>query len=261
MSSYETYVSKLTQSTERPKTEWSAMLDLVPAGFDLLSPKQVARQALELLSNAASARRYASVLGETQATLRSARIPILIEENRGERPLLPSEDLKRAQRRWLGQNILQLYFAQLFQSDTAVIDLWPSRLGIDGEGDAIWNPRPVYLRWDSDFLAALRDVYAGFFLDDETRFERGIRQLGLGSAGGLLLRHLGHGNQRGVRFSSSHLQSTLREISELRLSQPGELHRNFVAFGLYLASLHELLASLDCTLDVRSAFMRSYRPA
>ena len=45
----------------------------------------------------------------------------------------------------------------------------------------------------------------------------------------------------------------------LRLLRPGALHQNFVAFGLYLASLHELLASLDCTLDVRSAFMRSYR--
>lgn len=261
MSSYETHVSTITQASTRPKSEWSTLLDLVPAGFDLLYPKQVARQALELLSNAANIRRYASVLGSTQATLRSARIPILVEENRGARPLVPSADLKRTQRRWLGQVILQLYFGQLFQSDTAVIDLWPSRLGIDAAGDAIWHPRSIYVRWDSNFVAALRDVYAGFFLDDKAQFEEGLSQLGLGSAGGLLLRHLGQGNQRGVRFSSSHLQSTLQEISELRLSQPGGLHRNFVAFGLYLASLHELLESLDCTLDVRSAFMRSYRPA
>ena len=261
MSSYETHVSKFLRASTRPKSEWSALLDLVPAGFDLLSPKQVAHQALELLSNAANTRRYASVLGSTQATLRSARIPILVEENRRERPLLPSADLKRTQRRWLGQVILQLYFGQLFQSDTAVIDLWPSRLGIDEAGDAIWNPRPVYVRWDLDFVAALRDVYGGFFSDDESRFEVGLSELGLGSAGGLLMRHLGQGNQRGVRFSSSHLQSTLREISEFHLGQPASLHRNFVAFGLYLASLHELLESLDCTLDVRSAFMRSYRRA
>jgi len=261
MPAYETHVSETIPGPTRPKSEWSSLLDLVPAGFDLLSTKQVAHQALELLSNAANANRYASVVGSTQATLRSARIPILVEDNRGERPLVPYADLKRTQRRWLGQVILQLYFAQLFQSDTAVIDLWPSRLGIDAAGDAIWNPRPVYIRWDTSFVAALRDVYAGFFLDDESRFEEGLSQLGLGSAGGLLLRHLGQGNQRGVRFSSSDLQSTLRDISELRLGQPGGLHRNFVAFGLYLASLHEVLESLDCTLDVRSAFMRGYRRA
>ncbi len=259
MSSYDTQISRIIGGSTRPTSEWSALLDLVPAGFDLLSTKQVAHQALELLSNAANTKRYTSVLGSTQAALRYARIPVLVEHDRGERPLVPYADLKRTQRRWLGQVILQLYFAQLFHGDTAVIDLWPSRLGIDAAGDAIWNPRPIYVRWDSTFVAALRDVYAGFFLDDSERFEEGLSRLGLGSAGGLLLRHLGQGNQRGVRFSSAHLQSTLREISELRLGQPGGLHRNFVAFGLYLASLHELLESLDCTLDVRSAFMRSYR--
>lgn len=261
MSAYETHVSKIIPGSNRPKTEWSSLVDMVPAGFDLLSTRQVAHQALELLSNAANARRYASVVGSTQATLRSARIPILVEDNPGERPLVPYADLKRTQRRWLGQVVLQLYFAQLFQSDTAVIDLWPSRLGIDAAGDAMWNPLPVYIRWDTKFVAALRDVYAGFFLNEESLFEEGLSRLGLGSAGGLLLRHLGQGNQRGVRFSSAHLQSTLTDLSELRLGQPGSLHRNFVAFGLYLASLHELLESLDCTLDVRSAFMRSYRRA
>ncbi|MBT8469960.1 MAG: hypothetical protein KJN97_14545 [Deltaproteobacteria bacterium] len=259
MRHYETHISRFLRSSTRPKREWSALLDLVPSGFDLLSTKQVAHQALEMMSNAANSKRYTCVLSSTQATLRSTRIPILVEDNRRERPLVPYSDLKRTQRRWLGQVILQLYFAQLFQSDTAVIDLWPSRLGVDAAGDAIWNPRPVYIRWDTRFVAALRDVYAGFFLDDESRFEDGLSRLGLGSAGGLLLRHLGQGNQRGVRFSAAHLQSTLRELSDLRLGQPGSLHRNFVAFGLYLASLHEVLESLECTLDVRSAFMRSYR--
>jgi hypothetical protein len=40
--------------------------------------------------------------------------------------------------------------------------------------------------------------------------------LGLGSAGGRLLQHLGGDNQRGVRFSVAKLQSTLREISAAR---------------------------------------------
>lgn len=259
MSSFETHVSKLLSVPTSPKSEWSTLLDLVPSGFDLLSAKQVAHQSLELLANATNSTRYADVLSKTQAALRSARIPILVEEKRGARPLLPHSVLKRTQRRWLGQLILQLYFTQLFQGDTAVIDLWPSRLGVDAAGDAIWTPRPIYVHWDPDFVGGLRDVYAGFFLDDEFRFEEGLSQLGLGSAGGLLLRHLGKGNQRGVRFSASHVQSTLREIAGLRLSKPGALHRNFVAFGLYLSSLHALLEQLDCTLDVRSAFFRSYR--
>jgi len=77
MATYETHVSKIIPGSTRPKSEWSSLLDLVPAGFDLLSTQPVAHQALELLPSAANAKRYASVVGSTQATLRSARIGTL----------------------------------------------------------------------------------------------------------------------------------------------------------------------------------------
>lgn len=259
MSAFETHVPKLTHDPIRSNREWGTLLELVPAGFDLLSPKQVAHQGLELFSNATSSKRYSSVLSATQARLRDNGIPVLITEHRGERRLLAHEDLKRSQRRWLGQVALELYFTQLFHSDTAVIDLWPSRLGIDAAGDGIWNPRPIYLRWDPRFLSALRDMYAGFFLGDDQRFGYGIKQLGLGSAGERLLQYLGEDNQRCVRFRVATLQSTLREISAARTNEDGALHRNFIAFGVYVASLHELLESLELAFDVRSAFMRAHR--
>ena len=72
-----------------------------------------------------------------------------------------------------------------------------------------------------------------------------------------LTEHLGNGNQRSVRFNSAKLRSTLRGMSVHSRSADDVLHRNFVAFGLYVASLHELLESLDLAFDVRSAFMRS----
>ncbi len=258
MAAYETSLFNLTSAPFRSRIEWSTVLGLVPAGFDLFSRKQLAAQALELLSNVVHTKRHLSVLGRTQALLRDCCIPILVDAGRAEQRLLPSEDLKRSQRRWLGQIALELYFTQLLRGDTALIDLWPSRLGVDADGDAVWNPRPLYLKWDRRFLSPLRDVYAGFFLEDEARFERGLGELGLGPAGGLLLRHLGEGNQRAVRFSSSQLQSTLSELSTHTETQAAGLHRNFAAFGLYLAGLHELLESLDLAFDVRSAFIRSY---
>lgn len=259
MFAYEMQVAKLFRGPARPKGEWSAILDLVPPGLDLVAPREVLQQSLELGGNALNARRYRSALGTTQAALRGARVPLLVQDHRSNSRLVPSADLKRTQRRWLGQLVLQLYFTQLFHGDTALIDLWSSRLGINNEGDAIWTPRPFYVRWDPEFIGAVRDVYAGFFVDDQAQFRSGLRKLGVEAAGGLVLRHLGEGTQRGVRFSTAQLHSTLREISDLNLSRDGTLRRNFVAFGLYLLSLHELLESLDCSLDVRSAFMRSYR--
>jgi hypothetical protein len=259
MSAFETHVPKLTRDPLRSRSEWRTVIDMVPAGFDLLSLKQVAHQGLDFFSNATDSTRYRSVLSTAEATLRHNGIPILITEHRGARQLLEPEDLKRSQRRWIGQVALQLYFTQLYYSDSAVVDLWPSRLGIDAAGDGIWNPRPIYLRWDPCFLSALRDLYAGFFLGDDQRFRCGIKQLGLGSASELILQHLGEDDQRCVRFRIATLQSMLREISAARTNQDGALHRNFIAFGFYVASLHALLESLGLAFDVRRAFMRAHR--
>jgi hypothetical protein len=139
-----------------------------------------------------------------------------------------------------------------------MLDLWPSRLGVDEAGDAVWSPRPFYLRWDSRFQQGLRDVYAGFFLEHEERFDRGVSRLGIGSAASVLVDHFGGDNQRSVRFGPDRLRQTLSTMSTRRPQNDISLHPNFAAFGLYLTALHELLGSLDVRFDVRAAFMRSY---
>jgi len=104
----------------------------------------------------------------------------------------------------------------------------------------------------------LRNVYAGFFLEQPERLDTGLCGLGLGQSGGPLLQHLGEGNQRSVRFDRSNLESTLRAMSVIRRPSDSPLHRNFIAFGLFVTSLHDLLSSLDLAFDVRRAFMRVY---
>ncbi|HSN82875.1 MAG TPA: hypothetical protein VLS88_09885 [Polyangiales bacterium] len=240
-----------------PNTEWNSLLNMAPAAVDLVSPGKLAHQGLELLSNAANARRFESVMTGMQALLRDASVPVLIDESRGAPVLVQHDALSRPQRRWLGQVALELYFTQLFRSDTAILDLWPSHFGADGAGDAVWSPRPLYLRWDPTFRAGLQNVYAGFFLEKQERLDQGLRQLGLGRSAEPLLAHLGEGNQRSVRFGRAKLDSTLQAMASVRPPAHETLHRNFIAFGLCLMSLHELLGSLDLAFDVRAAFMRS----
>lgn len=244
--------------TPPSKSEWGSLLDVLPSSFDLVSPGQMARQGLELLSNAANARRFLAVLTSMQAHLRDASVPVLVQEHRQALALLDHDSLSRSQRRWIGQLALEIYFTQLFRSEVAIVDVWPSRFGVNEDGDAVWSPRPFYLRWDPRFREGLRDVYAGFFLGDTERFEHGMFELGLGSAGHVLVSHFGDGNQRSVRFGGDHLQSTLAAMSNQRKQLAHKLHPNFAAFGIYLVSLHELLGSLDMPFDVRAAFMRSY---
>jgi len=259
MSAHQIHADHLTNARTPGRGEWSSVLELIPPAFNLIPLRSMARQGVKLISNAANTRRFSAVLTNTQIDLRAARVPIIVTEHQGAPQVSSAANLTLPQRRWLGQLALELYFAQLFRSDTAIVDLGPSRLGVDVAGDVVWCPRPLYLQWDQQFLQALRDLYAGFFLGDRDRFRRGVSNLGLGSSGTLLLRHLGDGNQRSVRFSITNLRVTLGEISALRSAEDARLHGNFVALGFYLTSLHELLESLDLRFDVRSAFMRTYR--
>jgi hypothetical protein len=259
MSMNELHIGRMTRLPKPPRSEWKSMVSLAPSALAMFPARDIARQTLALISNGTNNRRFMSVLSRAQADLRAARVPVLVHQHRAHRQLVPPLDLKRPKRRWLGQLALELYFTQLFGSNSAILDLSPSRLGIDDAGNAVWCPRPLYVHWDPDFLQGVRDLYAGFFLGDDQRCAYGIQQLGLGSAGGRLLQHLGEHNQRGVRFSVAKLQSTLREISAARTKEDGTLHRNTIAFGLYVTFLHELLGSLDLEFDVRGAFLRTHR--
>lgn len=256
MTTHHAHASRLPLAL--PKGDWGALLELAPSSFDLLAPRSIARQGLELLSNAANTRRFASVLTAMQSQLRDASIPVLVKDHRHGAAILPHDELSRSQRRWMGQLALELYFAQLFRSEVAVIDLRPTRLGVDEAGDAVWAPRPFYLRWDPSFRQGVRNIYAGFFLDQDEQFELGIRQLGLGDRGHVLVEHFGPGNQRSVRFGPEVLRTTLESMVDERSREDGDLHPNFAAFGLCLVALHELLGSLDLAFDVRAAFMRTY---
>jgi hypothetical protein len=241
------------------ESRWGALANIAFPALELISFGSAARQGVELVSNGVHKARFVEQLGATQATLRASAVPVLVEESGSGASVVPPNDLKRRQRRWLGQLALELYFAQIFGSDTAIVDLSPSRLGVTSDGEAVWRPRPLYVRWDPSFLQGIRDVYAGFFLGDDARFTQGIAALELGSGGAALTRHFGDNSQRSVRFGFDELESTLRELTVARGPARGPLHPNFIAFGLYAASLHQLLESLDMAFDVRAAFNRIHR--
>jgi hypothetical protein len=251
---------RLGTSTRVSKLSAPKALFFAAAGIsDRMSPRSIATQGLQLISNAANPRGFDRILADVQGRLRAASIPVLIEEHRNPARLQEPSSLTRAQRRWIGQLALELYFAQLFRGDEALLDLRPSSFGVDESGDAVWRPPPIYVCWDQVFVQGIRDVYAGFFNDRTEQRDAGLAALGLGSSAGLLLRHMGDGNQRSVRFGLDQLQSLLCEMADRRLPDEPKLHPNFIAFGLLLTGLHELLEALDLAFDVRSAFMRTYR--
>ena len=164
----------------------------------------------------------------------------------------PGSDPDRQAR---GQRLLELYFHQLYAGEVTLLDLRPERAVALGE-TLRWDPGALHVRWAADFLPAMRDLYAGFYRDDEARFQLALEALDLVAAEDVFRRQFGEGDQRAVRFEVAAFRSTFHEAF-LRCKEAGQqLHGDFVALGVYLATRYLHLEALGGTFDVRDAFER-----
>ncbi|MGB5694107.1 MAG: hypothetical protein WBM46_00510 [Polyangiales bacterium] len=238
-------------------TSWSQFLDYAsPALFDVMPMRALFAQGREFISNGSDAGRFARTCDEIALLLAERGVAVQIGAP------VPSDEEQRltelpeSSRRRVGQHVLEIYFGQVFAGDHAVLDL---RADAFATGDAdvlLWRPRAFYVQWQPDFLDGLRALYAGFYKDDTAQFERGLAQLGLEDSGEVLLSHLGSGDQRKVRFETSAFHSSFHETFLSCRDKGVALHRNFLALGIYLVCLYEVLESLGLEFDVRDAFER-----
>jgi hypothetical protein len=229
---------------------WSRLSELVsPAFFEVLRPADLQRQIRELGANYVRRGRFRVVRDRLARGLTCAGSPVRLG------PAPRGVELEAGTR---GALVLQLFFYQLFADGTAALDLRHARFrGCDPL--LYWQPRPWFVNWDAGFLAALRDVYRGFYDDEPPRLRNGMNRLGIGRAEDILAAHF-RPNQRAMRFRLREFRSSFHDAF-LRCRDAGiALHRNFLPLGIYLACLYEHLERLGGTHDVVAAF-RAARPA
>lgn len=232
-------------------TEWSLFLDLVsPSFFDVLPPSALRGQAKELISNYVTRPRFLRVREDVASAVEQSALPITMRgalpKNRG------VEGLSEEKRRERGEAVLRLFFHQLFRLDTPILDLRAQSFATDGER-FVWNPAPLYLKWEPDFLPHARDLYLGLYGGDDARFQRAVRALSLEPAEEILRDHFGPNGGRGFQFSLAHFQKSFHQAFVECRDAGKKLHGNFLPFGLYLACLYEHLEALALPFDVGAA--------
>jgi len=244
-------------------TEWRWFLDFAtPAFFDVMPLGALTSQVKGLVRAAADGKSFRRARTEIQDALteRGIGIRIVAEDDPAWRAASHGDPARADAdtRRRLGQRALELYFGQLFAGETSLLDLRAGRLVTAADvGPPLWAPRSAWVRWDPGFLGSVRDLYAGFYRDDETRFAAGIAALGLEGAAPVLRDHFGAGDQRAVRFRTEDFRTSFHEVF-VRCRDAGQaLHPGFVPLGIALACLYDGLEALDVPLDVREAFERA----
>ncbi len=239
-------------------SSWSHFMDYAsPALFEVMPLRALLAQGKEFVSNGSDARRYAKVRENIASSLTARRLEVeLAPQENNATGLVPS-DLSEPLRRQTGDRILEIYFTQIFAGDDTILDLRADSFSASEGSKLHWRPKAFYVQWQSDFLTGLRDLYAGFYLDDQPRFESGLLQLGLQDSGDALVSHLGSGDQRSVRFETSAFHTSFHDTFLACRDRGVALHRNFLALGIYLVCLYDVLESLDLEFDVRGAFDRT----
>ena len=231
--------------------EWRDLMDyLSPALFDVIAPASVAGFTSALLAGRMDLGAASRDRMERAATLSARGVPVVVTAR--SISSMDASAASAAQRQARGEAILRLYFHQIVEGGAALLDLRPERFGA-APSPARWRPGWLRHRWRSDFLPALRGLYAGFYDDAPERFDASLETLGIAPARQIFLDHFG-GDATAVVFEAAHFRDTFHDAFVACRDAGARLHPDFLPLGLYLASLYAHLEPLAVPLDVRAAW-------
>lgn len=239
-------------------SSWSHFIDYAsPALFDVMPLRALLAQGKEFVSGGSDGHCYVKVRERIASSLLARGLDVELGAQESHAKGLVPAELSEDARRQVGDRILEIYFTQIFAGDETILDLRGDSFSTSEGASLQWRPKAFYVQWEPDFLKGLRDLYAGFYLDEAARFDAGLLQLGLQDSGDALVIHLGSGDQRSVRFETSALHSSFHDTFLACRDRGVALHRNFLALGIYLVCLYDVLESLELEYDVRGAFERT----
>jgi hypothetical protein len=237
---------KLLKSTElRELTSFVS-----PAFFDVLPSRKIWTRGRSLITTRGSDSYRDAV---QRRALELPQVPLSVRIVGNELPAAP--DSLGAGENENATRLVTLYFHQLFSSTPTLLDLRSSSCG--GEGAALtWKPAAWVCSWDESFLANLRTLYAGFYDGDDALFRHSLKSLRIDTSEDLFRRHFG-GEQQGQAFKMRDFIDTFHEVFLRCRDAKVELHPDFLALAVYLATLYEHLDGRDVRIDVRACYQRA----
>jgi len=230
------------------KSDFSALLSLVSKDFLKVVPLPATLGLIgKLTSNSQSSEKWEQTRSDLQTRL---EVPI---ENASTSDI-PFAPLTREE----GQEVLRLYFLQILKSDTWILDF---RRQSFRSAPFRWVPSPYFLDTSGEYAESIRNLYAGFYGEDEARFSQSLEVLNLTPARKALEEHFGIHSQTAIRFELQKFQMTFANIFRLCAEAERKLHPEFAVLGILLLTLYENLEPSGETFDVRGAYLEACKKA
>lgn len=226
-----------------------------PAFFDVMPAKSLWNRSRKLLSGTRDREAFRLAVAARASELHSKlpAIELVPDGKPAKNPSAAAGGSPEAR----GDNVVELYFHQLFHGQTALLDIRGASFTAAGD-TLLWHPASWLADWTPEFIAALREIYRGFYGHDDQQFRAGLAALSLTHSEDLFRKHFGGGQDR-VTFRTVDFVDTFHQVFQRCKSARVALHPDFLALGIYLAALYDHLEDLAVAVDVAAAFERATR--
>jgi len=220
-----------------------------PAFFDVMPMGKIWSRGRALMTSRGS-KTYRDAVEQRVAEL--ARVPLAVRLGGG--AFAPARDNLGAGVEANATRVVTLYFHQLFSDSPTLLDLRGGSCRMEGTTLG-WDPAPWVCVWDPAFLNDLRMLYRGFYSGDDALFKRALVDLHIDHSEDLFREHFG-AEQSGQSFKMRDFVDTFHQVFVRCKERKIALHPDFLALGVYLATMYEQLDGLEVRIDVRACFER-----
>lgn len=244
-------------------SEFSTLASLVsPALLDLITPREISARAVQLARNWSDHEGYRTLLGARQRLLTAQGVELILSPVEPPRrslwPFRHHEPHPGPPPRGMsGEAALGLFFQQIFAGSGVLLDFRRSRFA-EGEGGRLsFRPLPLWTTWQQDFQHSLRDMYQGFYEEDDALIARALRYLGLSVAKDVLVRTFGGAHRTACRFSVEASRVTFHEVFLRCRDHHAPVHPDLLVLGILMLTLTDHLEDEGEAYDVRSLCARA----
>lgn len=167
---------------------------------------------------------------------------------------------------WAAERYLTLFFAQLFSPHGLFLDLRPEHYK-EENGELLWHPTGLWTKFGDKFQEGLLEIYDGFYLEDEVKYESGLKKIGLISdswtqdekeeLSKLFKTQFGTSISGNMIFSLEEFKESLFKIGHFLLVKKVTITKDFLYLGIYLVTLYANLEESKIALPVKDIYLKT----
>lgn len=163
------------------------------------------------------------------------------------------------------ENILTLYFAQLFSPHGLFLDLGPTHIDYT-EGTFHFKPTGVWTKFSYEFSDGLKDIYDGFYLEDEKILHRGLIKSKLTSSlwseedrqklANLFKSNFGESLTDEMTFDLESFKESFFKIADFMLNKKVNISTDFLYLGIALVTMYSSLEKTKTKVNVKEVYLK-----